>query len=454
MKKFISLMVTAGMLAMVGCTGGTSSDSGSGNSEVSDSAGVSDNAGAENSQNSSDADQQGGSDSEVNSPDTVPETGQSAPEDIDYSSLSEEEIYQLMVKRSLMTTGDMTRMANVLKKAENGEEITVSYIGGSITEGMTVTPEHPELCWAYMSHKWLCDKYPDTKINYVNAGLSGTPSILGNLRLERDILAYDPDIVFVEFAVNDGNATEYQNSYESLVRTLLTQDKDIAVVLLFTVLENGHSCQPYMSQVGNNYGLPMISEPDSLGVEFAEGRMTWQDYSDDGSHPNVRGHEMVRDFLANYFEAVMDKVDDNVGEVNKDLPAPVFSERYVNMKFIDSASMDGVELSNFTEDDAHHAFHNGWMYKDETGGSMKFTLNCRALRMVFKANNSKAYGEAEIYVDGEFVCTVTSNRSDGWGNPETALILDKDETAEHTFEIRMPEGEKRYFGVLGFGYCD
>ncbi|MDE6031884.1 MAG: hypothetical protein K2G32_09720, partial [Oscillospiraceae bacterium] len=133
MKKFISLMVTAGMLAMVGCTGGTNSDSGSGNSEVSDSANVSDNAGAENSQNSSGADQQGGSDSEVNSQGTAPETEQVAPEDIDYSTLSEEEIYQLMVERSLMTTGDMTRMANVLKKAENGEEITVSYIGGSIT---------------------------------------------------------------------------------------------------------------------------------------------------------------------------------------------------------------------------------------------------------------------------------------------------------------------------------
>ena len=39
-------------------------------------------------------------------------------ENIDYSSLSEDEIYRLMVERSLMTTGDMTRMANVLKKAE------------------------------------------------------------------------------------------------------------------------------------------------------------------------------------------------------------------------------------------------------------------------------------------------------------------------------------------------
>lgn len=445
MKKILSLLLTAGMLTMVGCTGGTNSDSGSESSSGADLS----------SSDSSGADQQGSSEGSVTSEGVVSVPEQSAStEDIDYSSLTEEEIYDLMVERSLMTTGDMTRMANVLKKAENGEEITVSYIGGSITEGLTVAPEHPELCWANLSYEWLCEQYPDTKINYVNAGLSGTPSILGNVRLERDILACEPDIVFVEFAVNDGNAVEYHNSYESLVRTLLTQDKDIAVVLLFTVIESGHTCQPFMSKIGNNYGLPMISEPDSLGEEFAEGRMTWQDYSDDQSHPNQRGHEIVRDFVAHYFEAVMDNVDDNVGEVSKELPAPVYSDRYMNMKFIDSASMEGVELSNFTGDDAHSAFHNGWMYRDEIGGSMKFTLNCRALRMVFKANNSKVYADAEIYVDSEFVCTVSSNRSDGWGNPETAMLIDKDETAEHTVEIRIPEGEKRYFGVLGFGYCD
>ena len=453
MKKIILLMLAAGMLAMTGCTGDTSSGSGTSSPVVSDSEHISHNH--DNSYSSDGSDSKTDSDQAQTADVNSPETEQSVPaENIDYSSLSEDEIYRLMVERSLMTTGDMTRMANVLKRAENGEEITVTYIGGSITEGLTVSPEHPELCWANLSYEWLCGKYPDTKINYVNAGLSGTPSILGNLRLERDVLAYDPDICFVEFAVNDGNSTEYQNSYESLVRTLLTQDSDIAVVLLFTVLENGHSCQPFMSQIGNNYGLPMISEPDSLGVEFAEGRMTWQDYSDDQSHPNERGHEMVRDFVANYFERVMESVDENIGNVDKSLPAPVFSDRYMNMKFIDSASMENVELTGFVENETHSAFRNGWMYKGEEDALLKFTLNCRALRLVYKANDSKMYADAEIYVDGEQICTVSSNRSDGWNNPETAMILDKDETAEHTIEIRVPGGEKHYFGILGFGYCE
>lgn len=431
MKKLISAVLAAAMLLLTGC-GSQGAGSGSGASQTAGS------------------DKTDASEPESSAPS---ETESSENSEIDYSKLSEEEIYDLMVERSLMTTGDMTRMANVLKKAENGEEITVAYIGGSITEGLTVAPSQPELCWAYLSYQWLCEKYPNAKINFVNAGLSGTPSILGNVRLERDVLAHKPDICFVEFAVNDGTETKYKNAYESLVRTLLAQDNNMAVVLLFTVIKSGHTCQPHMSQIGNNYKLPMISEPDSLGVEFAEGRMTWEDYSDDESHPNKRGHEIVRDFVAHYYEKVIETSGDNVGGVDRTLPAPVFSDRYENMHYIDGATLK-PELVNFEPNDAHTAFHNGWKYQGEQEASMKFTLKCKSLQMIYKANKSMFYASADVYVDGELAATVNSRKSDGWDNPVTELVIDNDEAAEHTVEIKVASGKKHYFAVLGFGYCD
>ncbi len=375
--------------------------------------------------------------------------------EIDYSSLSEEEIYDLMVKRSLMTTGDMTRMANVFQRAKNGEDIKAAYIGGSITEGYSdnITLKTEEK-WVTMSTEWLNEQFPDSDITYVNAGLSGTPSILGNVRLQRDVLQYDPDIVFVEFAVNDGTETNYKNAYESLVRTLLTQDKDIAVVLLFTIIESGHTCQPHMSQIGENYGLPMISLPDSVWVEMQEGRMTWSDYSADQSHPNVEGSIMIRDFVINYFEEVMAVYESNTGTVDKNLPEPVFSGDYADMVFVDNTSLD-VEATGFTpSDNGHHWFKDGWQFRADTGASLKFTLNCKKLAMVIKVNNAKTFGEAEIYVDGELTGKINSNRSDGWNNPVSEYIIDNSESAEHVVEIVIPEGQKCYFGIMGFGYCE
>lgn len=434
MKKFLSIFTAASMLlAMTACSSPADS-SASDSSSAADSS-----ASAAQTAESSQPVQQESS-----------ETGESSAAPTAEADDARTD-YEKMVDRSLLSVGDMTRMSDVFQKAQNGEDITVAYIGGSITEGYNAgTTEF----YAKTCTDLLQGYFPDITVTGVNAGISGTPSLLGNLRLERDVLSADPDIVFVEFAVNDGQEADYKNAYESLVRTLLTQEKDIAVVLLFTVLDSGYTCQEHMSKIGANYDLPMISVHDSVYEEIEAGRMTWQDYSNDQSHPNAYGHKCITDFVDNYYQKVLPVVAENVGEVSKELPDPVFSAKYMNMHYMDSATMDGVELDGFEQYDTHGSFHNGWMYRGTDGGSMKFTVDCSVLEMVFKANNSDKYGTANIYVDGEKVKSVVSNMSDGWNNPVTAYLIDNDSSAEHTVEIRMEGGVTQAFFVMAFGYCD
>ena len=434
MKKFLSIFTAASMLlAMTACSSPADS-SASDSSSAADSS-----ASAAQTAESSQPGQQESSEADESS------AAPTAEADDDRTD------YEKMVDRSLLSVGDMTRMADVFQKAQNGEDITVAYIGGSITEGYNAgTTEF----YAKTCTDLLQGYFPDITVTGVNAGISGTPSLLGNLRLERDVLSADPDIVFVEFAVNDGQEADYKNAYESLVRTLLTQEKDIAVVLLFTVLDSGYTCQEHMSKIGANYDLPMISVHDSVYEEIEAGRMTWQDYSNDQSHPNAYGHKCITDFVDNYYQKVLPVVAENVGEVSKELPDPVFSAKYMNMHYMDSATMDGVELDGFEQYDTHGSFHHGWMYRGTDGGSMKFTVACSVLEMVFKANNSDKYGTADIYVDGEKVKSVVSNMSDGWNNPVTAYLIDNDSSAEHTVEIRMEGGVTQAFFVMAFGYCD
>ncbi len=434
MKKFLSIFTAASMLlAMTACSSPAAS-SASASSPAADSS-----ASAAQTAESSQPGQQESSEADESSAAPTAEADDARTD------------YEKMVDRSLISVGDMTRMSDVFQKAQNGEDITVAYIGGSITEGYNAgTTEF----YAKTCTDLLQGYFPDITVTGVNAGISGTPSLLGNLRLERDVLSADPDIVFVEFAVNDGQEADYKNAYESLVRTLLTQEKDIAVVLLFTVLDSGYTCQEHMSKIGANYDLPMISVHDSVYEEIEAGRMTWQDYSNDQSHPNAYGHKCITDFVDNYYQKVLPVVAENVGEVSKELPDPVFSAKYMNMHYMDSATMDGVELDGFEQYDTHGSFHNGWMYRGTDGGSMKFTVDCSVLEMVFKANNSDKYGTADIYVDGEKVKSVVSNMSDGWNNPVTAYLIDNDSSAEHTVEIRMEGGVTQAFFVMAFGYCD
>ena len=71
---------------------------------------------------------------------------------------------------------------------------TVAFIGGSITEmnGYRVMVEED-----------LRRRFPGTDFTFVNAGISSTCSTTGAHRLARDVLSTQPDLLFVEFAVND-----------------------------------------------------------------------------------------------------------------------------------------------------------------------------------------------------------------------------------------------------------
>lgn len=383
----------------------------------------------------------------------------SEAEEIDYDSLSEEEYRALLVERSLLTAGNTARMENALRKAKAGEEITVAYIGGSITEGLTAGADK---CWARLSYEWLCEALPGAKINYVNAGMSGTPSTLGVVRAERDVIAPygNPDLVFVEFAVNDGQDGLSKNAYESLVRRMLSLDGDPAVVLLFTVLKNGYSCEnAHMKPIGEHYELPMISVGTALNDEFASGRTPWEKYSDDESHPNEWGHVLVKDFVAHYFETVLDGMDE-AGEakpvVGIDSAEPLYGSDYTNVHLLDRTNLIPRSLGEYDAERATIAqFPNGWSRKGGENLGFEFDVTCEDLFLVYQCNDSKKFGTAEIFVDGEYAATVNSASSDGWNNPVAQLVYNGDGVNPHTVTVKMAEGqENTYFGILGFGYTD
>ena len=60
---------------------------------------------------------------------------------IDESKLTEEQIYDNMVERSLMDLGNLERMSKIIEKHENKQEVTIAFIGGSNTEGITTGTE-------------------------------------------------------------------------------------------------------------------------------------------------------------------------------------------------------------------------------------------------------------------------------------------------------------------------
>ena len=75
------------------------------------------------------------------------------------------------------------------------KSMTVAFMGGSITAKVD--------CWVPQTTDMLRRLYPDVTWTGINAGVGGTGAHWGAFRLEKDVTAYQPDLIFLEFAVND-----------------------------------------------------------------------------------------------------------------------------------------------------------------------------------------------------------------------------------------------------------
>src|SRR3954462_7701951 len=98
----------------------------------------------------------------------------------------------LIPARAEPSFGDFAR------KAEAGTPLNVVFFGGSLTWGANAG-DPQRTSWRALMSDYLRQKFPRAPFTFHDAAIGGTGSKLGMFRLERDVLAHQPDLVFYEF---------------------------------------------------------------------------------------------------------------------------------------------------------------------------------------------------------------------------------------------------------------
>ena len=389
----------------------------------------------------------------------------------------ESEGYNKMIVRSLLNRGNNRRLKKAIEKAEKGEDVTIAFIGGSITQGAGAKPINTN-CYAYQAYlrfKEMFGRNGGDNIHYIKAGVGGTPSQLGIIRYERDILRdgkVKPDIVVVEFAVNDAGDETKGVCYESLVLKILSAENKPAVILLFSVFENDWNLQDRLAPVGEHYNLPMVSIKDAVVGQFyltrEEGNIiSKRQFFYDIYHPTNDGHRVMADCLAYLFaETKKAPVDEEDIIIDKE---PLIGNYFKDIRLLDRKTNTHVAVideGGFTETDrdlqmvemdldSHGTaqFPYNWMHTPSSGNeSFKMTIRSKGLMLVFKDSGSSEFGRAEVYVDGEHVLTADPHIVN-WTHCNPVILYQEEEAREHTIEIKMAPGdEDKCFTILGFGY--
>jgi lysophospholipase L1-like esterase len=357
-------------------------------------------------------------------------------------------VTEAMVERANVGEGNLSRLAAVMRKAENGEEITFGVIGGSITQGSSTSK--PENSYAYRTYEWWVQAFPNTKVNYINAGIGATNSYLGVHRVDKDLLSQKPDVVVVEFSVNDSANDFFKETYEDLVRKILSADNNPAVILLFTTMEDGTSAQAQHLHVGFKYEIPRISYRDAILQEIKDGAFTWKDISPDNIHPNDKGHAIIGELMWNFLNSVRESLDTIQGEVKSLDIEPIFREAYKEATILDSETLEPIQLGSFEKSSVYDRFKNNWT--TNTGEeSIIFKTDAMNIGIMYYKTTDGKSGQYDVYVDGEYKATLDANFTGGWGNyTETVEIYRSKEKQSHTIEIKKSENSTGdEFSILG-----
>jgi len=385
--------------------------------------------------------------------------------------------YRTMIERSLVQTGNLYRLQRAIEKAQRGEDVVIAYIGGSITQGAGAKPINTE-SFAYRSYQAFKKRFGKgngDNVHLIKAGAGGTSSELGMTRYYLDVLrkgTVEPDVLMIEYAVNDGGDETDGVCYESLARMAMDGPGNPAVVLLFAVFMSDYNLQERMIPVGRRLNLPMISIKNAVTPQFAEEKpvITKRQFFYDLFHPSNEGHRIMADCIDYLWEQV-EKAAPEAADVVVD-ETPAIGETYRKLLSFDRsdykehAAVKELSCGGFTETDtilqcvekddnalASPEFPDNWMKPVGTEGeAFKLQLYCKDLLVVYKDTGDGSFGKVEVKVDGK-VTRVIDPLEVGWNHCTAYIVYNSDAAAENSVEIAMKEEDAtKGFTILGFGY--
>jgi lysophospholipase L1-like esterase len=235
-------------------------------------------------------------------------------------------------------------LGNLFGKLRKGGPVNIAYLGGSITQAPG---------WRLQTLESLKKEFPNAQLKEINAGIGGTGSDLGVFRLQVDVLEQKPDLLFVEFAVNDSGrkAEDIVKSMEGIVRQAWKANPKLDICFVYTYVEGfekdiQEGLPPpsiaAMERVAEHYGIPSIDMSLRIFSMMKEGRLVVKApsglktedgkmvFSRDGVHPLPETGHLI------YTDVIMD----GLGKLNgatplmHRLPAQMDKDNWENAKLV------------------------------------------------------------------------------------------------------------------------
>jgi acyl-CoA thioesterase I len=189
---------------------------------------------------------------------------------------------------------------------KNGCNVTIVAFGDSITAGFAVRRGFPSF-WREM----LQQKYPEARLELINSGISGDTTLDGLARLDWAVLSYEPDLVTINFGINDCvlglGLDEFEMNFVEMVRRIRAGPDSEILLLSSQPLET-----PPYDKIVRDYYQTIERVASEVDVGFVDVYEAWMERVRAGTplgsliisgldHPNETGYRIIAEELMKFF---------------------------------------------------------------------------------------------------------------------------------------------------------
>lgn len=221
--------------------------------------------------------------------------------------------YQIPVKKDIADPSNyLDEIKTALQKEwPNNRTINLVFHGHSVPAGYFKTPVVNTLeAYPYQVLKALKTAYPYAVINIINTSIGGENSERGAKRFATDVLIHKPDVLFIDYALNDRGIglDKAKESWESMIKQAL--EKNIKLILLtpspdtsVNILLPGNALENHVIQIkdlAKKYGIGLADSYTAFKQVVASGD-SLNYYMSQINHPNEKGHALIAAAILKYF---------------------------------------------------------------------------------------------------------------------------------------------------------
>ena len=200
------------------------------------------------------------------------------------------------------------------KKWPDNRVINIVCHGHSVPAGYFATPfVNTFHAYPHLLHRILKERFPFAIINVIVTGIGGETSANGALRFEKDVLTHHPDVITIDYGLNDRTIglENSKTAWESMIVSALS--KKIKVILLTPTWDQSYYAQDENWEALVAHKNQIISLAQKYQIGLADSFSAFSNYVAQTNdltallshvnHPTHKGHELVANELGKFFLA-------------------------------------------------------------------------------------------------------------------------------------------------------